>query len=128
MIGSQSGGDTRKRTNDLDRFIGKRVREERVRRGLSQQNLADVLGITYQQEHKYERGINRISAARLFQIAKALGAQVTEFFPPVDGEEPLSNGSRQDLELAKNFGRLANQEHRNAVSYLVRALLTDEAA
>ena len=118
----------RRKTDGSDRYIGTRVREERVRRGLSQQNLADALGITYQQAHKYERGINRISASRLFQIAQILDVPITEFFPHSEAPAAAVPASRQNLELAKNFGRLANQEQRDAVSKLVRALLPDEAA
>ena len=110
-----------KDTNALDQFIGNRVREERVHRGLTQQNLAALLGVTYQQAHKYERGINRISAARLFHIAQTLEISIMEFFPSAESPEG-SFGGRQDLELAKNFGRLGS-EHRDAVSRLVRALL-----
>jgi DNA-binding XRE family transcriptional regulator len=53
------------RTQDVDRHVGARVRERRIMLGLTQQQLADLIGVTYQQAHKYERGINRISAGRL---------------------------------------------------------------
>jgi DNA-binding XRE family transcriptional regulator len=53
------------RTQDVDRHVGARVRERRIMLGLTQQQLADLIGVTYQQAHKYERGINRVSAGRL---------------------------------------------------------------
>jgi DNA-binding XRE family transcriptional regulator len=53
------------RTQDIDRHVGARVRERRIMLGLTQQQLADLIGVTYQQAHKYERGINRVSAGRL---------------------------------------------------------------
>ena len=61
------------RVQDIDRHVGARIRESRIMLGLTQQQLADLIGVTYQQAHKYERGINRVSAGRLFQIARALG-------------------------------------------------------
>jgi len=54
------------RGTDVDRFVGGRIRERRVMLGLSQQQMANLIGVTYQQAHKYERGINRVSAGRLF--------------------------------------------------------------
>jgi transcriptional regulator with XRE-family HTH domain len=48
--------------------------------GLTQQQLAEVIGVTYQQAHKYERGINRVSAGRLFEIARALSAPIMYFY------------------------------------------------
>ena len=53
------------RTQDVDRHVGARVRERRIMLGFTQQQLADLIGVTYQQAHKYERGINRVSAGRL---------------------------------------------------------------
>src|SRR4051794_31223821 len=60
------------RTQDIDRHVGARVRERRIMMGLTQQQLADLIGVTYQQAHKYERGINRVSAGRLYEIAQVL--------------------------------------------------------
>src|ERR1700720_2722993 len=60
------------RTQDVDRHVGARVRERRIMLGLTQQQLADLIGVTYQQAHKYERGINRVSAGRLYEIAQVL--------------------------------------------------------
>ncbi|MBV9553720.1 MAG: helix-turn-helix transcriptional regulator, partial [Alphaproteobacteria bacterium] len=54
------------RTQDIDHHVGARVRERRIMLGFTQQQLADLIGVTYQQAHKYERGINRISAGRLY--------------------------------------------------------------
>jgi transcriptional regulator with XRE-family HTH domain len=68
------------RANAADRHVGARIRERRVMMGLSQQQLARMIGVTYQQAHKYERGLNRISAGRLFEIAQVLGVPVSWFF------------------------------------------------
>src|SRR5271169_6104238 len=68
------------RTQDIDRHVGARVRERRIMLGLTQQQLADLIGVTYQQAHKYERGINRVSAGRLFEVAQVLSVPVSYFF------------------------------------------------
>ena len=75
---------TASRTQDVDRHVGARIRERRIMLGLTQQQLADLIGVTYQQAHKYERGINRVSAGRLFEIARVLSVPVTYFFEGLD--------------------------------------------
>jgi transcriptional regulator with XRE-family HTH domain len=65
---------------DVDRHVGARIRERRVALGLTQQQMAELIGVTYQQAHKYERGLNRIAVARLHNIAQALGVEVGYFF------------------------------------------------
>ena len=83
------------RTQDIDRHVGARVRERRIMLGLTQQQLADLIGVTYQQAHKYERAINRISAGRLFEIAQVLGVPVSYFFAgPRTGQRPLGVAAR----------------------------------
>ena len=57
-------------TATIDDHVGARIRERRIMLGLTQQQLAEMIGVTYQQAHKYERGINRVSAGRLFEIAR----------------------------------------------------------
>jgi transcriptional regulator with XRE-family HTH domain len=64
----------------IDTEVAKRVRSLRLQRGLSQTELSDALGVTFQQVQKYERGANRISAGRLYRIAKVLDVPVTFFF------------------------------------------------
>lgn len=96
--------------------------------GLSQQQMADMIGVTYQQAHKYERGINRISAGRLFEISEALGVPVGFFFEGLaDGDGPSEPQPRQRmcLELARNFSQIANERHQEALSQLARALVVE---
>ena len=71
---------TKGRVDALDKFIGQRVRKLRVVKGLSQEKLAEQLGITFQQVQKYEQGTNRISVSRLIYISKALGTPIDYFF------------------------------------------------
>lgn len=113
------------RATDVDRFVGGRIRERRVMLGLSQQQMADMIGVTYQQAHKYERGINRISAGRLYEIAQVLHVPVSYFFDGIDGTSPeqeLSMRQRMCLELARNFSQIPSEKHREALSQLARAL------
>src|ERR671919_641679 len=76
----------RSRALDVDRYVSLRIRQRRIMLGLTQQQMAELIGVTYQQAHKYETGINRISAGRLYQIAQALGVDISYFFEDVDPE------------------------------------------
>src|SRR5689334_9329802 len=93
------------RTQDNDQHVGARVRERRIMLGFTQQQLADLIGVTYQQAHKYERGINRISAGRLYEIARVLSVPVNYFFEGLDSQDTrtISPRERMCLELARNF-------------------------
>lgn len=66
----------------IDTFIGRKVRLWRLARGVSQERLAEMIGVTFQQVQKYEKGINRIAASRLFAVANVLGTPVEQFYPP----------------------------------------------
>jgi transcriptional regulator with XRE-family HTH domain len=66
--------------NAIDRRLGERVRARRLEIGMSQEKLAALLGVTFQQVQKYEKGVNRIAASRLFDIAAALETPVAQFF------------------------------------------------
>ena len=112
------------RAQEVDRYVGSRIRERRVMLGLTQQEMADLIGVTYQQAHKYERGINRVSAGRLFDIAQALSVPVGYFFEGMGDTTRVEMNSRQRmcLELARNFGQIHNQRHQEALSFLARAL------
>lgn len=117
------------RANDTDRFVGARIRERRVMLGLSQQQMADLIGVTYQQAHKYERGINRISAGRLHEIAQVLGIPVGYFFEGLEGQRgsDLTSRQRMCLELARNFSSIVNERHQEALSQLARVLAAEAA-
>lgn len=70
----------------VDQHVGQRMRRARKDLGLSQTQLGDVLGITFQQVQKYERGANRVSASKLFEAARALGVTVSFFFEGLPDE------------------------------------------
>jgi transcriptional regulator with XRE-family HTH domain len=115
------------RTQDIDHHVGARVRERRIMLGLTQQQLADLIGVTYQQAHKYERGINRVSAGRLYEIARVLSVPVGYFFDGLEGQgaRAVSPRERMCLELARNFAQIPNERHQEALSQLARVLAAD---
>ena len=71
----------------VDVHVGKRVRHRRWMVGMTQQQLGDIVGIKFQQIQKYETGMNRISASRLWDIAQALDVSISFFFEGFDQEE-----------------------------------------
>jgi transcriptional regulator with XRE-family HTH domain len=122
----QAGGEAhRQRPQDADRHVGGRLRERRLSLGLTQQGLAELIGVTYQQAHKYEKGINRIAAGRLYTIAKALGVEVSFFYEGI-GAEPgafaPTTKQRRLLELSRSFGSITSQRQQEALCSLARAL------
>ena len=98
--------------------------------GLTQQQMAELIGVTYQQAHKYEKGINRIAAGRLFTIAQALGVEVSYFFEGMETESAFKPTQQQRmlLELARNFINMPSRKHQEAVCSLARALANPELA
>jgi transcriptional regulator with XRE-family HTH domain len=110
-------------TAAIDAHVGMRVRERRMALGVTQQHLADMIGITYQQGHKYEHGINRISVGRLYEIARVLNTPIAYFYEGVCQEASPTPPHRSMLiEMARYFSEIQNEKHREAVSQLARAL------
>jgi len=118
----------RARAEDVDRNVGARVRQRRVMLGLTQQQMADLIGVTYQQAHKYEKGINRVAAGRLYQMARVLGVDIGYFFEGLheNGAVQASPKQRMLLELARNFISIPTRKHQEAVCSLARALTVDQ--
>lgn len=83
-----------KKERTLDAYIGARVRMRRLMLNMSQEVLSGKLGVTFQQVQKYEKGLNRISASRLFELAQALRVPVGYFYDGIDDNEAraASNG------------------------------------
>jgi transcriptional regulator with XRE-family HTH domain len=127
----EPGAKPGQRANAADRHVGARIRERRVMMGLSQQQLARMVGVTYQQAHKYERGLNRISAGRLFEIAQVLDVPVSFFFEGLastSDQQESSPRQRMCLELARNFAMIDNEKHQEALSQMARALAAQSQA
>jgi transcriptional regulator with XRE-family HTH domain len=115
--------------HEIDRLVGQRVRSLRVERGMSQTTLATSLGLTFQQLQKYEKGRNRISASKLFQIAKVLGVSVATLFeevvlPGTDGanDHPVHTGM-SDIALASSLSRMPDSAVKRHLCALISALV-----
>jgi transcriptional regulator with XRE-family HTH domain len=128
-------GGTRRRgrhgARDLDLAVARRLRRRRLELGLTLQDVAERLGVTYRQVHKYETGASRVSAGRLRQIAEVLGMEVVHLFAGVDpaglpgGAEPDETGRgqrRRLLELMRHVADIRDRGHREAVCALAREL------
>jgi transcriptional regulator with XRE-family HTH domain len=114
----------------IDDYVGGRIRERRIMLGLTQQKLAEMIGVSYQQAHKYERGVNRLSAGRLFEVARALSVPLTYFFESFgeDGPRQITPHQRMLLNIARNFAEIRSEKQQEAVSQLVRALASTRPA
>src|SRR5438105_10316913 len=84
--------------NDIDVYLGKRLRRRRRLLGLTQQQLAGACGVRFQQIQKYECGANRISAARLWQLSEALEVPVGYFYDGLSSTEPTAREPAADSE------------------------------
>jgi len=78
--------------DDVDRHVGQRLRLRRTLRGLSQAKLGEAVNVTFQQIQKYENGMNRVSAGRLFHFSKILDVPVEHFYKGLDEVKPSSGG------------------------------------
>jgi transcriptional regulator with XRE-family HTH domain len=115
-------------TAAINAHVGARIREQRIMMGLTQQKLAELIGVTYQQQHKYERALNRISAGRLFETARALNVSVGFFYDGLgdDGAPQVTQRQRMMLEVARSFADITDERHQNAISDLARALASGD--
>ncbi|NUH65981.1 helix-turn-helix transcriptional regulator [Sulfitobacter sp. S0837] len=106
----------------VDVHVGKRIRQRRWLTGMTQQKLAEMVGIKFQQIQKYETGANRVSASRLWDIADALGVPVSFFFEGLkeDGSEAASAeglptdlmGDKEAMELVRSYYAIPENQRR----------------
>ncbi len=121
---------TPKLTTDGDRSIGSRIAAYRSAQGLSQTALGQALGITFQQVQKYEKGRNRVGAARLQAIADFLGVPISTFFDDpsaiADGREPVPHLLQDPdvMELVRTFSTITDKTTRRNVLSIVKAAAT----
>jgi len=137
--GGHSGEDFEGGPHPVDRHVGLRIRMRRKELGVSQEKLAEALGLTFQQVQKYERAANRVSGSKLWEIARALQTSVAYFYEGLDASESVlpstvNNNAHEflltaeGLELASIFPKLGRARVRRKVVELVRALAEmDEA-
>lgn len=137
-MGSDTTGD--KKPSPIDIHVGKRMRARRIELGMSQEKLAEALGLTFQQVQKYEKATNRMGASRLYAVAKALQVTVTYFYEginPITGElngggtphfvgemqqEGLIGASPADekeaLQLIRAFGQLQPDQRAHMLALM----------
>ncbi|WP_413204747.1 helix-turn-helix domain-containing protein [Rhodospirillum sp. A1_3_36] len=129
--------------HEVDTHVGRKIRQRRIALGMDQDTLAGLVGVSFQQIQKYERGTNRVSASRLYDIATALGVSVDFFFREMENRDPdkdkaLAEGLRevtqdetgvddpmkreQSIDLAKAFWALPEDEMRSAVIALFKSM------
>lgn len=111
----------------VDDHVGARIRLRRTLLGMTQEQLASALGISYQQVQKYETGANRVSAGRLFEIGQRLDIDIGYFFEGLDPSmlpKGLPHGGRNRIaiDLVRNFLEIANEDQRAALANLVKTL------
>ncbi|MEL6661422.1 MAG: helix-turn-helix transcriptional regulator [Pseudomonadota bacterium] len=132
--------------SDIDRIVGQRVRWRRRELKLTQEKLGDLLDLTFQQVQKYEKGVNRISAGRLYEMAGVLGVPVTYFYDGAEdhiakarhavheaGEEEAVAApviSTETMELIAAFQKIESAALRKSILSTVRAAVEalDEAS
>ena len=130
--------------HSVDIHVGRRLRLKRTIQGMSQDALGKQIGVTFQQIQKYERGINRMGASRLYDFAKALGVPVSYFFDgfadyAADSAEALMAAenappafehdvvnSRETFEVMRAYNKITSPAVRKRVVDLIKAMAADE--
>jgi transcriptional regulator with XRE-family HTH domain len=127
--------------NPIDVHVGSRIRMRRTILGLSQTTLAEQLGLTFQQVQKYERGANRVSSSRLYDLCRILRVQVAYFFEEIGADiakqspgalqgrapslvdlEQDPAARRETLELVRAYGAIADATVRQRLMKMIRAI------
>lgn len=134
--------------NPIDVHVGNRMRQRRTLLGMSQTVLGEAIGLTFQQVQKYERGANRVSGSRLFDLARILDVPIAYFFEEMPGDverkspakimgisapEPIEYeadplAKRETLELVRAYYRIPSAAARRRLADLVKALAKAEGA
>lgn len=107
-------------THPVDVHVGKRIRQRRWLTGMTQQQLAEHVGIKFQQIQKYETGANRVSASRLWDISDALEVPVSFFFEGIEAAEVTSSsnipadlmGDKEALDLVRSYYSIPENQRR----------------
>ncbi|HMK70016.1 MAG TPA: helix-turn-helix domain-containing protein [Xanthobacteraceae bacterium] len=122
--------------SSTDAHVGKRLRMRRLMLRMSQEMLADALGVTFQQVQKYEKGINRISAGRLRDISRIVGLPIQFFFEGLPETKAETKGSRDALQalasdflassdgiaIAKTFNQIKSRAIRRSIVQVIKSI------
>lgn len=119
-----------KRPHLVDVHVGHRLRTRRVVVGLTQEKLGSCLGLTFQQIQKYEKGTNRISASRLFEMSQILKINIEYFFEDLETEHHIDldldfRMAGENLSLIREFSKIKKPSVRKSVALLVNSLAED---
>jgi transcriptional regulator with XRE-family HTH domain len=127
-------------THPVDIFVGKKIKQRRAMIGASQSNVAEELGVTFQQVQKYERGVNRVSCSRLYDFAKVLRVPITFFFEGFQNEmgdvkygfaenDSNANFEKEDLvdsketkTLLREYYKITDTAKRKHVLEIIKAM------
>jgi transcriptional regulator with XRE-family HTH domain len=115
-------GKPRGGARSIDKQLGRKIRERRILLGLSQQALAERIDVTNQQVHKYESGLNRITASRLVEVAAALSWSAAELLDGIERPQARDGRTSRQLQVARDFARLPDRKAADAIALLVRVL------
>lgn len=122
-----------RRADAIDAFIGQRIRSARITAGMSQTALADLIGVTFQQVQKYEKGVNRVGGGRMVRIAEVLGRPIAWFSEgtssdaagkgkaPIDDPLTVLGQKRDGIALARAFNTIADPVMRRAILDMAEA-------
>jgi len=116
----------RAKAKAFDSLIGKNLHKFRVKKGLTQKQLGDLLGLTFQQIQKYENATNRVSAARLFMLSSILEVPLISFYeekePTGTSKEAIARLSPEGAEVGLKYDRLGRNDVKQAISVLLEDL------
>jgi transcriptional regulator with XRE-family HTH domain len=139
------GADKEARPSPIDVHVGSRIRLRRTLLGMSQERLGEALGLTFQQVQKYERGVNRVGASRLFDLSRVLDVPISFFFDDMpdsltsaygmqssrratgfteaqDGFTDDALNRRETLELVRAYYRITDPAVRKRVFDLIKSM------
>ena len=122
---------SRAQANTVDTHVGQRIRDKRNERGMSQTEVANALGVTFQQVQKYERGTNRVGASRLFDLSRILSVPVQYFFEglnnqptPIEEEDDnvIHLMKPDTVELVEAYYKVENPQVRRQILSTIRSI------
>ncbi len=147
MAGAEQvvGSDRESRPSPIDVHVGSRIRLRRTLLGMSQERLGESIGLTFQQVQKYERGVNRVGASRLFDLSRVLDVPISFFFDDMpdslaanfggvphrrtsslsDAQDPFGDDTlsrRETLELVRAYYRITDASIRKRVFDLIKSM------
>lgn len=147
MVGAEQvmAAERESRPSPIDVHVGTRIRLRRTLLGMSQERLGESLGLTFQQVQKYERGVNRVGASRLFDLSRVLDVPISFFFDDMpdalsanfggsstrrstglpDANDPFGDDTlsrRETLELVRAYYRITDPSVRKRVFELIKSM------